>query len=156
MHLSNEFEMKKVLLILSIAVAIVACKSEDKKSSEAPKISQEELNKIVNDTASFTSITWLDSTYLDLGKVKEGKMVEVAFRFKNSGDKPLVISNVSASCGCTVPEKPEQAFAPGEEGSIKAKFDSQGRKGENLKHVTVIANTNPTSSHNLDFRVEVE
>jgi hypothetical protein len=67
----------------------------------------------------------------------------------------LVIANVVASCGCTVPEKPEQPFAPGEEGVIKAKFDSNGRKGENRKQITVEANTSPVNIHDLEFRVEV-
>jgi hypothetical protein len=148
--------MKKLLLIVLIAAGFAACKTDDKKP-EGPKITTEEVDKVIKDSANFTTIQWLDSTYLDLGKVKEGKVVEVAFRFKNTGTKPLVIASVTASCGCTVPEKPEKAFSPGEEGEIKAKFDSQGRpKGENVKHVTVLANTNPKSSHMLDFRVEIE
>ncbi len=98
---------------------------------------------------------WLDSTYKDLGKVKEGQVVEVAYRFKNTGTKNLVIANVSASCGCTIPEKPEKPIAPGEEGVIKAKFDSKGRpKGEARKDVFVKANTEPQDQQ-LSFRVEI-
>jgi hypothetical protein len=48
-------------------------------------IAQIEKEKALADTANFTSIQWLDSTYLDLGKVDEGKQVDVAFHFKNSG-----------------------------------------------------------------------
>ena len=83
-------------------------------------------------------------------------MVEVSYRFKNAGDKNLVIANVSASCGCTVPEKPEKPFAPGEEGVIKAKFNSKGRsKGETRKDVFVTANTKPENLTQLSFRVEI-
>ena len=109
----------------------------------------------VTDTASLTSIEWLDSTDLSLGKIPEGKVVEVAYRFRNKGSRPLVFENVSASCGCTVPEKPEKPYAPGEEGVIKAKFDSKGRPhGEAHKMVYVDANTRPKTTQ-LSFRVEI-
>ena len=49
----------------------------------------------------------------------------------------------------------EKQLAPGEEGVTKAKFDSKGRPCENRKHISVDANTNPSRSHSLDFRVEV-
>lgn len=147
--------MKKFVLILAVLGGMAACKSDDKKASGS-KMSAEEKEKAKTDTANFTSIIWPDSTYKDLGKIKQGQLVEVTFRFKNSGTKNLVIDNVSASCGCTVPEKPEQAFTPGEEGMIKAKFDSRDRPlGEALKQVYVTANTKPETSHVLSFRVEI-
>lgn len=155
--------MKQILVATVLAGLLISCKSVDKKGNALSEqdtriqdsIRYAERQKAMNDTANYTSLTWLDSTYLDMGKVKEGQVVEVSYRFKNSGTKPLVILDVTASCGCTVPEKPEQPFAPGEEGVIKAKFDSKGRPGENRKHISVDANTNPTRSHSLDFRVEV-
>jgi hypothetical protein len=119
-------------------------------------VTKEERDKALRDSANFTTVQWLDSTYKDMGKVKEGQQVEVAFRFKNTGTKNLVFNDVSASCGCTVPEKPEQAFAPGQEGVIKAKFDSKGKPvGETRKEVFVIANTKPEISQTLIFRVEI-
>jgi len=155
--------MKQLFVATALAGLLFACKSADKKGAATTEQDQRiqdsiryaENQKIINDTANYTSLTWLDSTFLDMGKVKEGQVVEVSFRFKNTGTKPLVIMDVTASCGCTVPEKPEQPFAPGEEGVIKAKFDSKGRPGENRKHISVDANTNPSRSHSLDFRVEV-
>jgi hypothetical protein len=154
--------MKKVFIILIAGISLAACKTGDKKSLENKEadqhvkdsIAQIENAKALADTANFTSIQWLDSTYLDLGKVDEGKQVDVSFRFKNSGTKNLVIANVTASCGCTVPEKPEKAFAPGEEGVIKARFDSHGKHGEQRKMVYVAANTTPNPQE-LTFRVEI-
>ena len=117
----------------------------------------EQIEKSATDTANFTSIQWLDSTYLDLGKITKDQSIEISFRFKNVGTKNLVIENVSAQCGCTIPEKPAKAFAPGEEGVIKAKFDSRGRpKGEQRKTVFVDATTAPTQQHQLNFKVEIE
>jgi hypothetical protein len=102
---------------------------------------------------AITTITWLDSAK-NMGKITEGEKVEIAFRFVNSGDKPLVIQSVGVSCGCTVAEKPGELFAPGKEGVIKAIFDSKGRLGANHKTVTVYANTEQPM-HPLSFEVEV-
>ncbi len=145
--------MKQLLFIL-LAAGLFACQNAGTKTDNA--LTQEEKDIATKDSANFTSIQWLDSTYIDLGKVKEGQVIEVSYRFKNSGDKNLVIANVSASCGCTVPEKPEKPFSPGEEGVIKAKFDSKGRaKGETRKEVFVTANTTPENLTQLSFRVEI-
>lgn len=151
--MQSKFQGMKKLLIVVVAAGLFACQSSDSKAVK--ELTQEEKMNATKDSANFTSIQWLDSTYRDLGKVKEGQVVEVSFRFKNSGTKNLVIADVSASCGCTVPEKPEQPFAPGEEGVIKAKFDSKGRpKGEARKSVFVNANT-PLATTELSFRVEI-
>ncbi|MEP7372133.1 MAG: DUF1573 domain-containing protein [Chitinophagaceae bacterium] len=145
--------MKKLFLIL-FAAGLFACQSADKKADGG--MTQEQKDKAARDSANFTTIEWLDSTVKDLGKIKEGQVVEVSYRFKNTGDKPLIIAGVSASCGCTVPEKPEKPIAPGQEDVIKAKFDSKGRpKGEARKEVFVTANTKPQSSMQLSFKVEI-
>lgn len=146
--------MKKILIILLAVTSFAACKTSDKKAA-GPEMSKEEKDKALNDSANYTTIQWLDSTFLDLGKVKEGKQLEVSFRFKNSGTKNLIITDVTASCGCTIPEKPQQAFAPGQEGTIKAKFDSNGRPhAVNRKEVYVTANT-MEKLHVLTFSVEI-
>jgi len=89
-----------------------------------------------------TIVQIIDSSY-NFGKVSEGEIVEYNYRFKNTGTKPLIVTNVSASCGCTVPEKPEQPIQPGETGFIKVKFDSQNRVGNAHKTVTVSSNAAP-------------
>lgn len=144
--------MKKLYILLAVTAGLFACQTVDKKGAPMDADARQ---KATRDSANFTSIQWLDSTFIDLGKVKEGQVVEVSFRFKNTGEKNLVIANVSASCGCTVPEKPEKPYAPGEEGVIKAKFDSRGRpKGEARKTVYVDANTSPVQ-HQLNFKVDI-
>ena len=100
-----------------------------------------------------TSIQFKDSV-IHAGKIEEGKLLDVEFEFTNTGTEMLIIKNVSASCGCTIPEKPEEPIAPGQSGKIKATFDSKGRAGLNQKAITVIANTKETV-HTLIFDVEV-
>lgn len=60
----------------------------------------------------------------DFGKIKQGVPVTFNFEFKNISDKPVVVENASASCGCTVPEKPEKPIMPGETGKIKVQFNA--------------------------------
>lgn len=79
----------------------------------------------------------------DFGTVKDGAIVEHTFKFKNTGEVPLVIKSATATCGCTVPKKPEHPIAPGETGEIQVRFDSSNKPGAQNKTVTVTANTNP-------------
>ncbi len=146
--------MKRILLVLTTATLFVACKTEDKKVKDSP-LNPVQKEEVLKDSSNFTSITWLDSTSINLGKVKKGAEVEVVFRFRNTGSKQLVITNVQPQCGCTVTEKPEKPFAPGEEGTIKGKFNSANQPvGEHRKSIAVTSNTLPNYT-NLEFRVEV-
>lgn len=84
----------------------------------------------------------IDKTY-NFGSVQDGAIVEYSYRFKNTGTTPLIINSATGSCGCTVPEKPEQPILPGETGFIKVKFDSNGRVGATHKTVTITSNAVP-------------
>src|ERR1700722_7130050 len=146
--------MRLFFVFILIIVAIGGgCQVKDKKTVDK---SAAEQAAILKDSANFTTIQWIDSTYRDFGKIAEGQKLEVAFRFKNSGDKPLVIAKVQPSCGCTVAEQPNEPVAPGKEGIIKATFNSEGRSGINHKTLFVIANTKGSSENHLQFVVEVE
>lgn len=150
--------MRSVLTVLSMVILAAGCKSVDKKEpAPGPAKEKAELLNAAQpetDMSAFTTIEWLDSTYLDLGQQKEGKTIELSFRFKNTGDKNLVIENVSAQCGCTIPEKPEQPFAPGEEGVIKATFNGSGHD-ETRKQVYIKANIKPDGHDTLTFRAQL-
>ncbi len=82
----------------------------------------------------------------EYGIIDEGAVVKHTFKFKNTGNEPLIISNARASCGCTVPSWPKEAVPPGGEGKIDVSFDSKGKPGKQSKRVTVIANTTPTET----------
>lgn len=136
----------RAVSFLIIMLLALACNNDaaDKKAEAAD---------VTAVPGAVTRITWLDSTK-NMGRITEGEKVEIAFRFVNSGDKPLVIQSIGVSCGCTVAEKPGELFPPGKEGVIKAVFDSKGRLGANHKTVTVYANTEQPM-HPLSFEVEV-
>jgi len=112
--------------------------------------------QIPKDSSLFTKITWLDSTERDFGTIPEGQKLEVSYRFKNSGTKPLIIARVQPSCGCTVADQPEEPILPGKEGVIKASFNSEGRVGVNHKILYVVANTLGTQSNEVQFKVLVQ
>ncbi|MDE3212365.1 MAG: DUF1573 domain-containing protein [Bacteroidota bacterium] len=86
-----------------------------------------------------TTVQIIDSSY-NFGTVTDGQKVEYNYRFRNTGNKPLIIGSAMASCGCTVPEKPEAPINPGETGFLKVVFNSTGKQGD--VHKTIIVNSN--------------
>ena len=70
-----------------------------------------------------------DETSHDFGQIKEadGK-VSATFVVKNTGDAPLAITRVIASCGCTTPEWTKEPIAPGQTGDIKITYDPKGKR----------------------------
>ena len=87
------------------------------------------------ETANFL---WIVTSH-DFGKIKANKPVTHEFRFTNSGDAPLVISSVQASCGCTVTDYSKDPIPPGSEGYVKATYNA-AKLGVFSKTVTVNAN----------------
>ena len=69
-----------------------------------------------------------DKVTHDYGTFKESDGVQTCvFTFTNKGDKPLVINQAVASCGCTVPEYPKTPIKPGEKGQIKVTYNGAGK-----------------------------
>lgn len=133
--------MKKLLFVASVATIFISgcdIRNQDKpKKSATDQTTQGPEVKLEP-----TTVQIIDTVY-NFNKVKEGEIVEYNYRFKNTGDKPLVISETHASCGCTVPEKPDHPIQPGEMGFIKVKFNSDKRPGEAHKTISVTSNANP-------------
>lgn len=76
----------------------------------------------------------------DFGAVVEGKMASHEFEFANTGNAPIVIANVTASCGCTTPFWTREPVLPGKKGKITASYNSSGRPGAFNKSITVSSN----------------
>ncbi len=96
--------------------------------------------------SSYLPILTLDETVFDFGEINEGDIVNHEYSFTNTGTAPLLIQNATSTCGCTVPEWPKEPLAPGSKGSIKVKFDSANKEGDQSKLVTIFANTFPNQS----------
>lgn len=80
-----------------------------------------------------------ETEVVDYGEVKQHSNGERFFEFKNTGKLPIVISRVKASCGCTVPTKPQDPILPGESAQIGVKYDT-GRLGSFMKTITITSN----------------
>lgn len=91
---------------------------------------------------------------IDYGKVKAGSDGVRVFEFTNTGKAPLVITNVSSSCGCTVPSWTKEPVAPGAKGKIEVKYDTN-RVGPISKTVTVTSNAKQNPVKGLRIKGEV-
>ena len=76
------------------------------------------------------------------------------FTIQNTGDAPLVITRVTASCGCTRPEWSKAPIAPGQTGEIKVSYDPKGRPGPFYKTVSIYSN-GKKGSYNLAIKGSV-
>jgi hypothetical protein len=94
--------MKKIILFasafLAFSVAAMAQKADD-------------VIKMNTETHNF-------------GKVKQNVPVTYYFEITNTSDKPVVVENATASCGCTVPEKPSQPIMPGKTDKLKVVYNA--------------------------------
>lgn len=145
----------KYLFLFFVAGIIISCTGTDKSSSK-DQAAQDSLNRVaMADSNNYTTIQWLDSTTQALGKIKEGSIVEISWKFKNTGNKPLIIAEAHGTCGCTIADKPKEPITPGREGVIKAKFNSQGQAPNVTKTVSVDANTTPQTHHSLTFTAQI-
>lgn len=76
---------------------------------------------------------------LDYGKIKQNANGERVVQFKNTGDKPLIISNVQSTCGCTVPSWPKDPIMPGKKGEVKIVYNTKNA-GTINKTITINSN----------------
>lgn len=84
------------------------------------------------------AFSW-ESTSHDFGKIEKGRPVTVVFKFKNTGNAPLLISKANSSCGCTASDYSKNAIVPGESGFVKVNYNAASL-GTFSKTVTVYSN----------------
>lgn len=119
--------------MLAVTVAVAALAQQlSATSNTAPLV-----------TAADATFTWNETVY-DFGKIKLNESVSHEFTFTNSGDEPLVIASVKASCGCTVTEYTKEPIPAGGKGYVKATYNA-AKAGVFSKTVTITANTSEDS-----------
>lgn len=92
----------------------------------------------------------------DFGDIVQGDKVEETFKFTNTGNEPLIITNVQVTCGCTTPKGwPRDPIAPGGKGEITIGYNSAGRMGRQSKVVTVISNATNADGAQISFTTNV-
>ncbi len=88
-------------------------------------------------------MTFEEESY-DFGDINQGDKVEYVFNFENTGDTPLIITNIKVTCGCTATDWSRDPIPPGEKSSITVKFNSTGKLNKQNKVVTIVSNaSNP-------------
>ncbi|GAA0871199.1 DUF1573 domain-containing protein [Gangjinia marincola] len=132
--------MKKGFLALLAVVTIgfTAC-----KENAAEKVKAENVEVAAERDAqkgNFPEVTF-EETEFDFGNIQKNEVVEHTFKFTNTGNAPLIITNARSSCGCTVPviEK-NKPIAPGATSEMVVKYNGSG-KNQIVKTVTITANT---------------
>ncbi len=91
------------------------------------------------ETATEKSVIEFAERIHDFGTIKSGDQAFFYFVFTNSGNAPLVISNVRSSCGCTVPQWPRVPVLAGKSDSIRVEYNTR-IKGAFNKSITVFSN----------------
>ena len=116
--------MKRIFgLMIAMALAVTLYAQEEKATEIVPG----------------PAITFEEDTH-DFGDINQGDKVEHTFAFENTGDEPLIITNVRVTCGCTATKWPREPLAPGEKRTLTVQFNSAGKKGRQNKVITVISN----------------
>lgn len=133
-----------LLLFLIVTMMLSSCNQSGKKELSTDLIDNPisaDSQNVSDENPKFQFV----KTEHDFGKIVDGVRVSFKYKFTNVGTKPLIISQVRTSCGCTASTWTQEPVEPGKSGIVELSFDSSKRKGPNHKMATVIANTQPNS-----------
>ncbi len=137
--MKNSVLMKKIFLTFSLALtlAFVSCKEDASKKINAANV---EAAADRDAAAKNVPVMSFEKSEHDFGSITQGTPQKTVFKFTNTGNAPLIITNAKSTCGCTVPEYPKKPIAPGATGELLVNFNGSG-KNEVTKTITVTANT---------------
>jgi hypothetical protein len=138
-------------LFLFCLLGIFACTNQQKESNNA---TENAIPAALKPSAEKQPKMKVDYPSVSLGRLIEGDSAFHTFNFKNTGNLPLKIISVNASCGCTTPKWSTEVIQPGKKGFIRVKFDSKGKEGKLQKTITAYCNTLPAENR-MAFKVEV-
>jgi len=132
--------MKRIFFTLSLASALVMFSCKENASSKIDASNVEVAAKR-DAAAKSLPVIKFDKIEHDFGTIEQNAPQETIFTFTNTGDAPLIITDATSSCGCTIPDYPKNSpIAPGETGEMLVKFNGAGQN-QVTKTITVTANT---------------
>lgn len=132
--------MKRIFFTLSLASVLVLFSCKENASSKIDASNVEVAAKR-DAAAKSVPVMEFDKIEHDFGTIEQNAPQETIFTFTNTGDAPLIITDATSSCGCTVPDYPKNTpIAPGESGQMLVKFNGAGQN-QVTKTITVTANT---------------
>ena len=133
----------KNLLTLLLALTFLVGYSQETPKKKKGLFKKHKKEKVVLSPAPpaepFVDFQFEEEQF-DFGNIPNGPDVAHEFKFKNIGNQPLIISNVTVSCGCTAPDWPKEPVMPGKTATIKAIYHSSGRPGDFFKGLTILSN----------------
>jgi hypothetical protein len=137
-------------LSYSVIIVLFSCRNNSASDNSGNNNTTPIPSDVVNIPASASSnsngklpkMIFADTNF-DFGKITEGAKVSHVFIYKNTGEGDLVISNATASCGCTKPSYTHQVKHPGDTGTISVTFDSSNKSGKVVKSITISSNCQP-------------
>lgn len=138
-------------MMIGLAVMMLACGGKEERKLSTDLVSNP---KSANGNSEKQAVITFEKTEYDFGKILQGEVVSYTFHFTNTGEAPLLITEVQKSCGCTASEYSREPIAPGKSGQIKITYDSKGHHGFQSKTLVVRSNTNPAQT-NLRIKAEV-
>ena len=136
-------QVTKAIFFL-LTLVFISCGNQSGSDGLLPGDIVKNPNSASGKQASDMPVIEFEKDVHDFGRVIQGEKVAYGFKFKNTGTSDLIISKVSSSCGCAVPDFPKIPIKPGESKKIDVKFDSQNRPGFQNKSVTIISNAQPS------------
>ena len=129
--------MKNILFLLSFFF-LFACGDDPFSKVKSGNVEMASVRD--NSPSKFPAMSF-DKTTHDFGVIQNGTPVETVFSYTNTGEAPLVITDIKSTCGCTVPKDwSREPLNPGESSQFSVKFDGKGRNNTS-KTVTITANT---------------
>ncbi len=135
-------------IILPVIALLMACDTEEEKVTTDMIYFPSSAGSAEDDRPRPEMTFEADSIHF--GVLAQGEKVRHTYRFKNTGDAPLVIAKVETTCGCTaLKDWPKEPIAPGDKGEFTVEFDSHLRSGIQRKFVTAMANTVPSKNRVL-------
>lgn len=136
--------MKKIILSIGMFLAVNAAFAQSKPVALTPSNNTPTMQAQAPAAAPASSLKpenmYFAVSVHDFGTIPEGPAAEHEFEFTNTGKEPIVISNVSASCGCTTPSYSKEPVLPGKKGKIKASYNTNGRVAPFTKSITINSN----------------
>ena len=132
--------MKKSILLATafLSITVFSCKE---KATEKIDSSNVEIATQRDEASKKVAEMTFDKTFHDFGQIVQGTPQETIFTFTNTGNAPLIITEATSSCGCTIPDYPKNTpIAPGKQGQMKVNFNGAGQN-QITKTINVQANT---------------
>lgn len=147
--------MKKIFLVAVLAVFSVTASNAQAKKTTKKQPAKKEAAAPKADTPKVEGAGMVfESEVIDYGTIPHNADGKREFVFTNNGNKPLIITNATGSCGCTVPTYPKEPIAPGAKAVIGVKYATD-RVGAFTKTVTITSNAEGQASKVLTIKGNV-